>query len=68
MKIVKKLVKENAVGNRLEAVIVEKDSGLSVKYYVNNNYKHEEVFLGKELPFVESVANSWLSEVKDLHG
>lgn len=68
MKIVKKLVKENAVGNRLEAVIVENVSGLSVKYYVNNNYKHEETFLGKELPFVESVANGWLSEVKDLHG
>ena len=68
MKIVKKLVKENAVGNRLEAVIVEKVTGLSVKYYVNNNYKHEEVFLGKTLPFVESVANSWLSEVRDLNG
>ena len=68
MKIVKKLVKENAVGNRLEAVIIEKDSGLSIKYYVNHNYKHEEVFLGKTLPFVESVANSWLSEVRDLNG
>jgi hypothetical protein len=68
MKIVKKLVKENAVGNRLEAIIMQRDNGLSVKYYVNNNYKHEEVFLGKELPFVESVANGWLSEVKDLHG
>lgn len=68
MNVVKTLVKENAAGNRLEAVIMQRDDGLSVKYYVNRNYKHEEVFVGKTLPFVESIANGWLSEVKDLHG
>jgi hypothetical protein len=69
MNIIKKLVKEsNAAGNRLEAVILDKDGSLAVKYYVNGSYKHEEIFEGKELAIVEGRANNWLSEVRDLNG
>lgn len=68
MTVVKSLVRENAAGNRLEAVIIERPEGLSIKYYVNYNYKHEETFAGKDLAVVESVASNWLSEVTSLNG
>jgi len=68
MNIIKKIVKENAAGNLLEAVILEKESGMAIKYYVNNVYKHEELFASKDLAMVENIANQWLSEVRSLNG
>lgn len=68
MSIIKKIVKENTAGNILEAVILEKESGMAIKYYVNNAYKHEELFASKDLAIVEGIANQWLSEVRNLNG
>jgi len=68
MKIVKTLVKENSAGNRLEATILQSTNGFSVKYSVNNIYKHEEFFERKDINQVEHIANSWLSEVRTLNG
>jgi hypothetical protein len=68
MTVVKTLVRENAAGNRLEATILQRPIGFSVKYYVNHIYKHEELFERKDLNQVEQIANSWLSEVRTLNG
>jgi hypothetical protein len=68
MTVIKSLVRENAVGNRMEAVILQGPEGLSIKYYINHSYKHEDIFKKRDLNFVEGVANAWLSEVKTLNG
>lgn len=68
MNVLKRLVKENATGNRLEAVIYKNGSDISIQYFVNHTFKHEETFTGRNLPFVESQANAWLSGVDQLNG
>lgn len=68
MTVIKSLVRENAAGNRMEAIILERPEGLSIKYYINHSYKHEDIFKKRDLNFVEGVANAWLSEVKNLNG
>lgn len=70
MTVIKTLVKEsNAAGNRLEAVIVKPEGQpYAIKYYVNNLYKHTEVFKEESLDIVENVAENWLKEVKSLNG
>jgi hypothetical protein len=68
MRVLATLVKENSAGNSLKAVILERETGLSIKYYVNDTYKHEEIFDNKQLFYVERVANNWLSEVGTLNG
>ena len=68
MHVLKRLVKENAIGNRLEAVIYKNESDISIQYFVNHSFKHEELFTENNLAFVESHSNAWLSHVDQLNG
>jgi len=70
MTVIKKLVKEsNAVGNRLEAVIIQRGNGsYAIDYYVNNSFKNQQIFEGVDISKVEFHAQSWLSDVRELNG
>lgn len=68
MNVLKRLVKENEIGNRLEAVICQNGEDISIQYYVNHSFKLEETLSGKDMLFAETHANAWLSGVDQLNG
>jgi hypothetical protein len=69
MSVIKKFVGESLVGVRLEAVIVKEDGApYSIRYYVNDKFKQEEIFENQSLYYVEDAAENWLKGVKTLNG
>jgi hypothetical protein len=65
--MIKILMAEKA-GQHLKTEYFEVENGVSVRFFINEEFVKEETYEGKSVHWGQSVAENWLNGVQTLNG